>query len=81
MLSFFFNKASPAITFLCVKLVDRDYHRRNSTAEENKSIKNFRAVTLTVLEILPIKEIMRDKNVELTFAGFSNFEPTFMNSK
>ena len=55
--------------------------RQKRMAEEKKSIKNFKAVAPTVLEILPIKEIMLVKKVEPTFAGFSNFDPTFMNSK
>ena len=81
VLSIFFNKVSSAITFLCVKLVDRGWCRQKRMAAEKKSIKNFRAVAPTIREILPIKEIMLRNFVKLTFAGFSNFDPTFMNSK
>ena len=81
MLSIFFNKVSSAITFLCVKLVDRDWCHRKRMAEEEKSIKNFRAVAPTILEILPKKEIMLANFVKLTLPGFSNFDRIFMNSK
>ena len=50
-------------------------------AKEKKSIKNFRAVAPTVLEILPIEENMLSKKVKPTSAGFCNFDPTSMNSK
>ena len=50
-------------------------------AKEKKSIKNFRAVALNALEILPIKENMLSKKVKPTSAGFCNFDPTFINSK
>ena len=50
-------------------------------AKEKKSIKNFRAVAPTVLEILPKKEIMLVIFFKLTLAGFSNFDPIFINSK
>ena len=50
-------------------------------AEEKKSIKNFRTVTSTVLEIYPIKKIILNKKVKPTSAGFSNFDLTFINCK
>ena len=49
--------------------------------KEKKSIENFRAVAPTIRGILSIEGIMRVKKAELTLAGFSNFDPTFMNSK
>ena len=81
MLSIFFNKVSSAITFLCVRLVDHGRCHRKRMAEEKKSIKIFRAVAPTILEILLKKEIMLVNFFKLTLAGFSNFDPTFMNSK
>ena len=81
VLSIFFNKVSSAITFLCVKLVNRKWCRRKRMAEENKSIKNFRAVAPIILEILRKKEIMLVNFFKLILAGVSNFDSTFMNSK
>ena len=77
----FFNKVSSAITFLCVKLVDRSRCHRKRMAKEKKSIKIFRAVAPTILEILLKKEIMLVNFFELTSAGFSNFDLIFINSK